>query len=154
VRAVAVVDADDGHLAKHRWYCTHVDRQGRGGYVARTLRNPKRIIYLHRMVLGVDDRLVEVDHRNGDRLDNRRSNLRCATRQENAQNVPARGGASPHRGVYLDKRTGRWYVLVRLGGGKRKWLGNFETDDEAAVAARAWRLQHMPFSNEERSVVA
>ena len=86
------LDVDDlPILARGSYRIMRVGRQPWQVYVVRS--SWKLTHYLHREVLGLTpgDGL-ETDHRNGDRLDNRRSNLRVATRAQNAQNVPARSG--------------------------------------------------------------
>lgn len=75
---MAKVDPSDyERLTRHSWYC-------RDGYALTTVNGSEK--RMHRMVLGVTDPLVIVDHRNGDRLDNRRANLRPFTPTQNANN--------------------------------------------------------------------
>jgi hypothetical protein len=56
---------------------------------------------------------TEVDHISGDKLDNRRTNLRFATRSMQAQNAHTPKGR--YRNVYLDKRDGVYYGQIRIG---------------------------------------
>jgi hypothetical protein len=143
VVAYTLVDDDQAHLAQYRWT---LDKDG---YV---IAGPHRGVKLrmHRVVLGLEkgDGL-EGDHINGDRLDNRRANLRAATRQQNGQNVPAKHGV---RGVTFDPDRDspcKWRVRIGLAG--RAWhVGWFATEAEAAQAADAWYAEHMPFANLER----
>lgn len=119
------------------------------GYVIGSAGRGKRIA-LHRLVLELEpgDGL-EADHIDGDKLNNRRSNLRIATRQQNGQNVPAKRG---HRGVTFDpsRRTRRcWRVRIGLAG-RYHHVGWFATEAEAETAAAAWYAEHVPFSNPER----
>lgn len=134
-----IVDDVDSSVAAFTW------RLGRTGYAVRW--RDGGTVYLHRDLLGLargDAR--EVDHRNRDKLDNRRSNLRVVTRRENAQNLPSQRGTSGFRGV---ARTagGRWTAQVKLDGRKRH-LGTFATEGAAAAAAAAFRRAHMPHSIE------
>jgi muconolactone delta-isomerase len=144
--AVALVDADDAaRITAFTWWL------GTGGYALRTTprdeNRRKRNIRLHREVMGVTGK-VEVDHINGDRLDNRKANLRIVTRAQNAQNIVRTGdSSSQHRGVYFAK--GKWRAVVRVDGRSRH-LGVFNTEAEAAAAATAFRLTHLPYTNEER----
>jgi len=73
---------------------------------------------------------VEVDHRDGNRANNRWDNLRAASIAQNRQNM--RGHAAV-KGAYFNKRTDRWYSAIRANG-KRKHLGSFNTQSEAAAA--------------------
>jgi hypothetical protein len=84
---VAVVDDEDAYLADLRWYAA----KGANTYYAmRSDKRPRRHgIYLHRLVLGLppwERGGLEVDHIDRDGLNNRRSNLRAVTHQENALN--------------------------------------------------------------------
>lgn len=139
-----VDDADSGLVEPFLW------RQHAAGYVYRA-KPGGGMILLHRDLCGLTpgDGL-EVDHINGDRLDNRRANLRVVTRSENAQNLAAKG-TSPHRGVF--PRRGKWYAQVRANG-RRHYLGTFDTELEAAAVVSAFRSEHMPFTNEQREPAA
>lgn len=77
----------------------------------------------------------EIDHINGDRTDNRISNLRAVTRSENQRNAKRRAdNASSVTGVYWRRQEGKWSAQI-FSGGRRKCLGCF-TEFDAAVAAR------------------
>ncbi len=103
-------------------------------------------VKLHRFILGLgrDDSLV--DHRDRNPLNNTRSNLRLATSAENAQNCSSRG-RSQYRGVSFQEDIQRWRAQHRLGG-KRYHIGTFDTEEEAAEAARVWRRIYMPYAEE------
>jgi hypothetical protein len=91
---------------------------------------------LHRRLLGMGryaDDPRDVDHRNGDGLDNRRENLRIATRSRNLANTDGRGGTSGFKGVSFDRRTGRWKAQITVDGRNRN-LGRYDTEDQAALA--------------------
>lgn len=150
VRAYAIVDdADYGWVSQWRWQLTP------SGYVTRCIywsengRKGRRTLFMHRELLGITAipaRVIEVDHRNRNPLDNRRSNLRRCSRSENQQNVPAQtGSASRFRGVAWHKATGKWQARVILGQ-KQHYLGVFATEEEAAEVAAAFRREYMPFS--------
>lgn len=77
---------------------------------------------------------VEVDHINGNRHDNRWSNLREANRHENNQNLGMRSdNASGVKGVWWDKTKMKWISQIQSKG-KRYSVGSFETLNEAADA--------------------
>nr|WP_049961906.1 HNH endonuclease [Methylobacterium sp. B34] len=106
--------------------------------------NGKRIndtVYLHRFLMDEPDGLM-VDHRNGQPLDNRRSNLRLATPSQNAQNTIRVAHVSPHgRGVSKtgNAKTKRPYkVMINTGHGKRLYLGYYETAYEAGLVYDQW----------------
>jgi HNH endonuclease/AP2 domain len=87
--------------------------------------------FLHRMIL-MPGRGVQSDHRNGDTLDNRRSNLRkCDHRQNQWNTGRKRNGTSKYKGVTLTKWG--WEARIRCGE-KRPYLGLFESERGAAMA--------------------
>lgn len=107
----------------------------------------RHTVLLHRVLLGLargDCR--EADHRNLDRLDHRRCNLRILTKQQNMQNRRAyRGSTSKHRGVSWSKKAGKWEAEAMVSG-KRHYLGLYEDEDEAGRIAAEFRAEAMPFS--------
>jgi hypothetical protein len=113
------------------------------GYV----QNRSRNVRLHRLVMGLlNGEPDQVDHRNGDRLDNRRVNLRIVTREAQSQNRPSNAGSnSRYRGV--TPRDGRFLARVKSNG-RAYNLGTFDTELEAAAAASAGRRLLLPYSQE------
>lgn len=82
----------------------------------------------------------EPDHINGDRDDNRISNLRLATRSQNNANQLVKPGRR-FKGAYLEAWTGRW--LAKLGvGGKSLNLGRYDTEEDAARTRDRAAIQH------------
>jgi hypothetical protein len=113
-------------------------------------RRKRYHLELHRLLMGLefgDPR--QVDHKNHNRLDNRRFNLEVVTQAQNQQNFPAMGG-SRFRGVSWDSRRGKWVVRGRLQGRPRR-IGYFDLEEEAGRAAAEWRAINMPFSEEGRA---
>lgn len=83
-----------------------------------------------------------VDHVNGNGLDNRRSNLRPATVQQNNRNAARPShNTSGFKGVSLYRRTGRWRASITVDG-QAMHLGYFDAADEAARAYDAAALHH------------
>jgi hypothetical protein len=145
VRAHAIVDEEDAvWLGRWNW------RLHRNGYAWRGRKIGGRVgqyftILMHRVILDLPHGCpFEVDHRNGDRLDNRKANLRICTHAENGQNQPGRNGT---RGVSWHEARGMWRARVTLEGRERA-LGYFDSKDEARAAVIAWRAKHMPFATE------
>lgn len=92
----------------------------------------KKRIYLHREITGNQKGVV--DHINGNKLDNRKSNLRVCSVTENLWNRGAnKGNISGHRGVTWDKTRDKW--RVRFGN---KQLGRFQSLDEAIEIKNKW----------------
>lgn len=103
------------------------------GYARAAGKHPDgrfRSVYLHRLVMG-DPKGLQIDHRNGDKLDCRRENLRQATNSQNHAGYSSRPpGESGHRGVTLDKRRGTYNVRVTVLGKAHRRHG-FKTIEEA-----------------------
>jgi hypothetical protein len=86
---------------------------------------------------------VEVDHRDGDGLNNTRANLRLCTHAEDCRNQGKTRGKSRFKGVYWHRRGRKWCVFV----GKGNYIGLFKTEIEAALAYDAEaRLRFGPFA--------
>lgn len=89
----------------------------------------------------------DIDHINGNRLDNRIENLRVVTRAENIQNSVRTHSASGIRGVHKAKITPRnkkpWKSSI-VANGKLIRLGRFNTIEEAKTAYDAARLLYHP----------
>ena len=101
---------------------------------------------MHRLILGEppSDQKVIVDHRDGNGLNNQRSNLRWVTKQENNCNR-AGFGSSGFLGV--SKSRGKWVAKIRRDG-IRYHLGTFVSEIEAAKAYDAKAIQlHGEFAN-------
>lgn len=146
IAAHAIVDAEDvAVVGQYRWTLNL------NGYAWRSVDGGRRHIYLHRAIAGATwGDGTYVDHINRDRMDCRRVNLRIVTPQQSAQNKPALRGR--FRGVSFDASRGRWSAHAQLDG-KRRFLGRFDTEEEAAAAAAQWRREHMPFSEEGTGVM-
>lgn len=101
-------------------------------YLGKTLQAHRIAWYLH---TGSDPGAMYIDHINGDRVDNRASNLRLATTLENTWNQKKRstGTASTYKGVTWYARHNKWMAQIRIGG-RSTYLGYFHTEEEAFLA--------------------
>lgn len=129
--AVALVDdADFAWLNQWRW---RVLKPPRGGLYAARTTTGRRTLLMHRVILDAP-RGMETDHRNGNGLDNRRQNLRLATKSENQHNQKpqTRPKSSRFKGVHLTQ-GGKWAATIKTGG-KVVYLGTFFSETEAAGA--------------------
>lgn len=127
---VAIVDDEDyGLIVGFSWhYC--------GGYATAKKKSKETNRFYHvcmnRLILGVEDSRFVVDHINGDKLDNRRSNLRVCTQAQNRRNTKChQGSAVNYKGVSINKGK---YVAVIGVGYKVFHIGSFNTAAEAAKA--------------------
>ena len=127
-KSAIVDDADYVGLMKNHW-CFST------GYAMRGTWRDHKTHLMHRQIMGQPPQGMEIDHINGNRLDNRRCNLRFATRSQNIINK----GCQPNnklgvKGVSKRASTGRFYA--RIGAkGRKPYLGIFPTIEEA-IAAR------------------
>ncbi len=144
----AVIDVADLQLvAPHRWcaatfrWRTYAITQVRDG------RDRQQSLRMHRLVMGVTDPEVLVDHRSLDGLDNRRANLRVASRTENAWNCPRPiTNTSGYKGVSRDPRSGRYTAEIKVNGVTLR-LGRYTCPVEAARAYdEAARRHHGQFA--------
>ena len=103
-------------------------------------------IFLHRFIMGIIEPKMVVDHVNGDKLDNRKANLRIVTNTQNAQNKKKQvNNTSGFKGVFFNKTTNKCVAQIRING-KCKYLGNFSTPEAAAHAYdEAARIYHGEF---------
>jgi hypothetical protein len=150
-KAAIVDDGDYAALSRSKWQA----KRGKAGawYARRTVGKwPfQRVMWMHRAIMemhGVDIAGLEVDHRNGDGLDNRFENLRVATHAQNVQNQRVRAdNTSGLKGVSWDSRHDRWAAGIEVGGVHRH-LGYFVNKAEAGAAyRRAARELHGDFAN-------
>lgn len=122
----AIVDKEDfEYLNQWKW------TRHNAGYAIRSIyKNGTR--FMHRQILNTP-KGMETDHINGDRLDNRRENLRMATHQENCRNMRPLKNKSGYKGVQWYKRDQRWVAFLTVND-KHIYLGYFDDPKDAAEA--------------------
>lgn len=123
--AHAIVDDDMyDYLMQWKW-CLNV---GMGG---KRYAQRRPGITMHRVIMQAPGG-VEVDHVDGDGLNNQRCNMRLVTRQQNTWNQKPRHG-SIYKGISFDKNARKWRAFIRIEK-KNKHLGCFTSDLDAARA--------------------
>jgi hypothetical protein len=131
---VAIVDDEDYKwLSKHKWYAV---KRGNMFYAVRKssrVDGGQKNILMHREIMGLKPGDPDVDHRDGDGLNNQRMNLRKASKSQNAMNMKTRYGMSKFKGVSWNKRDKKWQVRIGIDG-KQKHLGNYDCEEDAARA--------------------
>ncbi|MCJ7777106.1 MAG: HNH endonuclease [Sedimentisphaerales bacterium] len=143
----AILDPQDYYsFGNFKW---SLGGNGKKFYATRGVKNENgeiKIVRLHRQIIEAPDGLL-VDHRNGNGLDNRRTNLRIATQSQNMQNRQKRkNSTSRFIGVWLVKDKDLWESRITYQG-KRIWLGRFKSETDAARAYdNAARKYHGEFA--------
>jgi hypothetical protein len=141
---ITFIDEEDLPLVSgHNW------RVSAKGYVIdyKRIDGKTKVIFMHRLILGLPEKYPLVDHINHNPLDNTRINLRTATYSENARNTTARG-KSKYLGVsfqlckYKDKIYPPYIKAKIRINGKNFHIGTFKTEIEAARAYNEVAKKH------------
>lgn len=121
-----VDDSDYAYLNLFKWYA---EKTPQNKYRTKTRLNGK-FIYMHQLVM----KNKNIDHINGDALDNRKENLRLATTQQNAQNSTKtiKTTTSRYKGVYFCKNTANYRAKI-MKDGISIHLGCYASEEQAAL---------------------
>jgi AP2 domain/HNH endonuclease len=127
---IALVDDEDyEELAKYKW-CAH--KIGKTYYAARNFQNVT--IHMHKQIMGTPPSGYEIDHIDHPGTDNRRCNLRFATRSQNNQNQNrASHNTSGYKGVSWDSKRSKWEAYITRYG-RKIHVGYFASKELAAQA--------------------
>jgi len=130
----AIVDQDDyERLNKYKW---HASAYNNTCYAVRHkyYKGVHKYVRMHREIIKAPDTFL-VDHINLNGLDNRKANLRLATKVQNAQNMSKtkRKTSSKYKGVSYIKRDRIWQAKIVFDG-RCKNLGSFKNEIDAARA--------------------
>ncbi len=126
-----IIDKDDVEkINQYKWHLVgYKDKQ----YAQSTIKDPVNVL-MHRFILcpplGFD-----IDHINGNGLDNRKSNLRICTRSQNLQNQIRKSSnkTSQYKGVHFNKMKNKWIATIKKDG-IATYLGSFTSEIKAATA--------------------
>jgi hypothetical protein len=132
-----VDDEDYRYLNQFKW---HAHEAARGCFYARGRIEGHRV-YMHRVVAKRAGFLKsEIDHRDGDRMNNKRKNLRPASHQNNMRNMHRKQiTRSGVKGVQQNRD--RWIARLTVNG-RQLCFGTYDTIKEAATARREAELKH------------
>jgi hypothetical protein len=135
---ISLVDEIDYNwLSKYNWqynetngYAFRLSKQEDDG--SNYNRHKRRKIYMHKVINNTSNGF-QTDHINGNRLDNRRVNLRTVTNRQNQQNrsIDCRNN-SGYKGVHFFKRDSNWQAYITYNG-KRKHLGYYSNSKLAGI---------------------
>lgn len=135
-RVVLVDDEDYELMTQYRWHVRETaasgNRKASGPYALTNIHREGRrtSALMHTLLTG----WPLVDHINHNGLDNRRENLRPATRSQNLQNMTGRSNRRwRFKGIEKPSRGRQWKAYIKVDG-RLRHLGYFATDEEAARA--------------------
>lgn len=144
--AKALIDLDDVNKVKNiKWHRSDLQRS-----TYYCLSNDSEWKRIHRLIMGVTDKNIVVDHINHNGLDNRKSNLRICTSGQNTCNcLTSKNNKSGHKGVYWSKERKKWCAQISINN-KTKGLGRYDTIEEAIEAReKAAKEYYGEFANED-----
>jgi len=134
---IFVDDCDRSLVAAHVW---QIHKTKNNIYLRTTIDG--HYVKMHRLIMGVADRAVKVDHRDCNGLNNTRDNLRvCTNRQNSCNQRKARNSTSKFKGVFLDRRANKWRAEIGVNF-QKIGLGRYLTEEEAARAYDAAAVRY------------
>jgi len=157
---VVIIDNEDYEwLNQWKWCYVEASRGTSDGYAYRGVwQNGKnKAILMHRLIMDVPDDL-QVDHIDGNGLNNRRSNLRLATASQQAANRNRWKSPRPFRGVRWVAKKKKWRAEISVDG-KSQHIGYFHDPILAALAyderaiERFGEFARPNFSDKEKAIL-
>lgn len=129
-----VDDEDYNFLNQWKWHYQNAGYACRAEWIGIINGIEKsKCILMHRIILNTPSD-KHTDHINGNRLDNRRCNLRICNRKENQRNqLKQKNTSSKYKGVYWDKTKNKWFAGIKINR-KTKYLGRWKNEEQAAWA--------------------
>lgn len=127
-KEIIIDDEDYDKFLSRKWYCA--EYRGKWYVKSNNKKGLPKQIRLHRFLTNAPDN-SEVDHINGNTLDNRKSNLRFVNRSQNMMNQKSR----PNRGVSWHRTAKKWRAYI-VKDYKQTHLGLFDSLDDAKMAYR------------------
>lgn len=125
-----VDDADYEALSQHTWHAKPASQRDERYYACTKILG--KLVYMHRFLMKPDEGLT-VDHINGDGIDNRRGNLRLASRSQNNANRVTSPNSNGYRGVGSYTRRNKTYYRASVGRGAARSLGRWHSDPALAA---------------------
>lgn len=131
----AIVDDSDYELLNgYKWCCDSKNYAMRSEKRSETGRQKRSVVYMHRVIMKAK-KGVQVDHINGDSLDNRKTNLRLASHSENMRNRKLqKNNTTGYKGVWYNKKRQKYIATIKTNGQSR----TIKSADTALEAAEAY----------------
>ena len=138
IQDILVSDCDRKLISPYYWCVT------KRGYIVARDKKTKKNIAIHQLIL---PGAMAIDHINGDKLDNRRENLRECTQAQNLLNKAIhKDNKIGYKGVHEIKATGLYRAVIQVDG-RSIHLGCFATKELAALAYNeAAKVYHKEFA--------
>jgi len=135
---VLVDDADFERVNAFKWKSMISKRKTRPDVVYACRNHRNKCIYMHRFILGCSR---NIDHKDGDGLNNQRENLRECTQSQNGANKRKYRGSSKYKGVSWHAGGKKWQVHIKTPEANM-YLGLFADEADAATAYNFAALEH------------
>lgn len=135
-------DKEDIELVKN--YCWHYDKYG---YVVSIERDTRKKVVLHRLIMGIDNPLIEIDHKthlvgNAHKIDNRKSNLEIVSHADNMKNQGKyKNNTSGVTGVCWYPNYNQWMAYINVDH-NRIHLGYFDEKEDAISARKQAEIKY------------
>lgn len=124
----ALVDNEDFEFLNQFKWTTAIRKTTNYAVRAVKIEGKRTAVLMHRYITHAPKGL-QVDHINGNGLDNRKNNLRIVSVRQNAQNRQSKT-VSQYPGVSYHAKYGNWVSQIAING-KRHWLGSFKFEKDA-----------------------
>ncbi len=134
-KARTIIDSEDvGKVEGHKWCLSY-------GYVMTNLKGTT--VKIQNFITGINPNIEKlIDHRDGNPLNNRKSNYRLCTSAENIKNAKIRAdNTSGYKGVCWKKDNKKWMARIMFNK-KRVHLGVFNDKTDAAKAYNSAAIKH------------
>lgn len=142
---VTVIDHEDyKKIKRYKW---HYKDTGYAVSYSKGSAAERKQVRMHRLITKCPTR-KEVDHIDGNKLNNCKENLRVCTRSQNMMNKgKPKKGSSRFKGVSWHEKSGKWRARIKMNG-LEMYLGIFESENEAfRVYREACLFHHKAFAN-------
>lgn len=148
-KVTKVDDADYDVLNAHKWLALYT---GKTFYAARAIRckesGKNQWVLMHRVIMSAEAGM-QVDHKDGDPLNNVRSNLRLATQsQQNYNQRTRQDNKSGVKGLYYHTRSKQWLAQIKGPDGKRRSKGFKRFEDAVLWLKEQREVLHGEFAKD------
>lgn len=139
IKDSTIIDIDDvERVKKYKWSCK-IEEDNRV-YFTSKMNDGQVALRLNRFILNYDGKFA-IDHINRDTRDNRKINLRIASKSQNAMNTGNyKHNTSGFKGVYYSSSRQRWIASIQINGKKKS--NHFKTKEEAINRRKELELKY------------